>query len=419
MFFEISEKIKNLSSVALEKAKPVFSGINELTEYNQQKVLSAFIRNRVDETDFNTTTGYGYSDKGREKLDVLVADIFGTESAIIRAGALASGTHTLAVCLYGILRPNDTMLCVTGTPYDTLHSTIGLNGKNMGDGTLADFGINYAQVDLTVNDEIDYDAVEKCASDKSVRMVYIQRSRGYSLRHTISIAEIEKVCEIVHRVNKRAIVMVDNCYGEFVETREPTEVGVDVMVGSLIKNAGGGIAPTGAYIVGKKEVVELVSSRFIAPNIGLDVGSYAGSYTPFFQGCFLAPHTTLNALKGNILLGRVAEKLGFVSYPKFGEIPHDLVRTFELQTEDNLVDFCRMIQRLSPVDSSVVPYPWDMPGYDDKVIMAAGSFIQGSSIELSADGPIREPFLAYLQGGLTYEHLKIVSIKFAERYLSI
>ena len=407
MFFEISEKIKILSSVALEKAKPVFSGIDGLTEYNQQKVLSAFIRNRVDETDFNTTTGYGYSDKGREKLDVLVADIFGAESAIIRAGALASGTHTLAVCLYGILRPNDTMLCVTGTPYDTLHSTIGLNGKNAGDGTLADFGVNYAQVDLTDNDEIDYEKIEGQAADDKVRMVYIQRSRGYSLRHTISIDEIEKVCEIVHRVNKRAIVMVDNCYGEFTEKKEPTEVGADLIAGSLIKNAGGGIAPSGGYIAGRRDLVELCGYRLTTPGLGTELGATLGQNRNIFMGLFNSPHVVGEAMKTAVFAASLFTELGFKVTPEVDEIRHDIIQAICLENSENLIAFCQGLQKGAPVDSYVTPEPWDMPGYDSQVIMSAGAFTSGSSIELSADAPLREPFAVWMQGGLNFHSGKL------------
>jgi len=408
-----NEKVLSFVNEAEKECEEIFKKLEDICLFNQNKILMAFQNANLQLADIASSTGYGGEDRAKGKLAEIYADAFGAELGIV-SPLIASGTHALTVALFGILRPNDTMLSVTGKPYDTLLGVI----FGEGNGSLKDFNVNYEDVELVDND-FDFDLIKEKVINIKPKMIYIQRSRGYTSRESLSVDKIERLVKFVREFEKDAIIMVDNCYGEFVETREPTEVGVDVMVGSLIKNAGGGIAPTGAYIVGKKEVVELVSSRFIAPNIGLDVGSYAGSYTPFFQGCFLAPHTTLNALKGNILLGRVAEKLGFVSYPKFGEMPHDLVRTFELQTEENLVDFCRMIQRFSPVDSSVVPYPWDMPGYDDKVIMAAGSFIQGSSIELSADGPIREPFLAYLQGGLTYEHLKIVSIKFAERYLSI
>ena len=407
MFFEISDRVKDLSFVALKKAETVFGRIDEITEYNQQKVLSAFIRNRVDETDFNTSTGYGYGDKGREKLDVLTADIFGAESAIIRSGALASGTHTLAVCLYGILRPNDTMLCVTGAPYDTLHSTIGLGGKNMGDGTLADFGVTYAQVDLTEKDELDYDAIEECAKDKDVRMVYIQRSRGYSLRHTISIDEIKKVCEIVHRVNKRAIVMVDNCYGEFTEKLEPTEVGADLMAGSLIKNAGGGIASCGGYIAGRKDLVELCGYRLTTPGLGIEVGATLGQNRSLFMGLFNAPHVVGEALKTAVFAASIYTELGFKVTPTVEEIRHDIIQAICLETPENLVAFCQGLQKGAPVDSYVTPEPWDMPGYDNQVIMSAGAFTSGSSIELSADAPLREPFAVWMQGGLNFHSGKI------------
>lgn len=407
MFFELSERVKELSATALKKAETVFGRIDELTEYNQQKVLSAFIRNRIDETDFNTTTGYGYSDKGREKLDVLTADIFGAESAIIRSGALSSGTHTLAICLYGILRPNDTMLCVTGTPYDTLHSTIGLNGKNMGDGTLADFGVHYAQVDMTENDELDYDGIEKAASDKAVRMVYIQRSRGYSLRHTVSIAEIEKVCEIVHRVNKRAIVMVDNCYGEFTEKLEPTEVGADLMAGSLIKNAGGGIAPSGGYIAGRKDLVELCGYRLTTPGLGTELGATLGQNRNIFMGLFHAPHVVGEALKTAVFAASVYTELGFKVTPTVEEERHDIIQAICLENSENLIAFCQGLQKGAPVDSYVTPEPWDMPGYDSQVIMSAGAFTSGSSIELSADAPLREPYAVWMQGGLNFHSGKI------------
>lgn len=407
MFFEISDRVKEISATALKKAETVFGRIDELTEYNQQKVLSAFIRNRVDETDFNTSTGYGYGDKGREKLDVLTADIFGAESAIIRAGALASGTHTLAVCLYGILRPDDTMLCVSGTPYDTLHSTIGLGGKNMGDGTLADFGVHYAQVDLTENDELDYDAIEEASRDLSVRMVYIQRSRGYSLRHTISIAEIEKVCEIVHRVNKRAIVMVDNCYGEFTEKLEPTEVGADLMAGSLIKNAGGGIAACGGYIAGRKDLVELCGYRLTTPGLGTEVGATLGQNRSVFMGLFNSPHVVGEALKTAVFAASLYTELGFKVTPTVEEERHDIIQAICLENSENLVAFCQGLQKGAPVDSYVTPEPWDMPGYDNQVIMSAGAFTNGSSIELSADAPLREPFAVWMQGSLNFHSGKI------------
>lgn len=406
-FFDFDEKLLDISAKALEKAKPSFVKIDEITEYNQHKVLSAFIRNRVDETDFNTTTGYGYSDKGREKLDELTADIFGAESAIIRSGALASGTHTLAVCLYGILRPNDVMLCVSGTPYDTLHSTIGLNGKNAGQGTLADFGVNYSQVDMTENDELDYEAIEKCAADKAVRMVYIQRSRGYSLRHTISIEEIRKVCEIVHRVNNRAIVMVDNCYGEFTEKLEPTQVGADLIAGSLIKNAGGGMAASGGYIAGRKELVELCGYRLTTPGLGTELGATLGQNRSLYMGLFHAPHVVGEALKTAVFAASLFTQLGFKVTPVVDEERHDIIQAICLENSENLIAFCQGLQKGAPVDSYVTPEPWDMPGYDNQVIMSAGAFTSGSSIELSADAPLREPFAVWMQGGLNFHSGKI------------
>lgn len=406
-FFEISNRIEELSDKALERAAKALSKIDEITEYNQQKVLSAFIRNKVDETDFNTSTGYGYSDKGREKLDCLVADIFKADSAIIRAGALSSGTHTLAVALFGILRPGDEMLCVSGTPYDTIHPVIGLGGKNMGDGTLADFGVTYSQIDLTETEEFNYEAIEKAAADKKVRMVYIQRSRGYELRHSISVSEIEKVCEIVHRVNKRAIVMVDNCYGVFTEKKEPTEVGADLVAGSLIKNMGGGIARSGGYIAGRKDLVELVGYRLTCPGLGTELGATLGQNRNIFMGIFNSPHVVGEALKTAIFAASLFDLLGFNVTPRFDETRHDIIQAICLENPDNLIAFCQGLQKGAPIDSYVVPEPWDMPGYDSKVIMSAGAFISGSSIELSADAPLREPYAVWMQGALNFHSGKI------------
>lgn len=406
-FFEISNRIEELSEKALERAEGQFAKIDKITEYNQQKVLSAFIKNKVDETDFNTSTGYGYSDKGREKLDCLVADIFKADSAIIRAGALASGTHTLAVCLFGILRPGDTMLCVSGTPYDTIHSVIGMGGKNMGDGTLADFGVTYQQIDLTENDEFDYSGIEECAADKSVRMVYIQRSRGYELRHSISVDEIAKVCEIVHRVNKRAVVMVDNCYGVFTEMKEPTEVGADLVAGSLIKNMGGGIAPSGGYIAGRADLVKLIGYRLTTPGLGTELGATLGQNRNIFMGIFNSPHIVGEALKTAIFASALFEDLGFNVTPRFDETRHDIIEAICLENSDNLIAFCQGLQKGAPVDSYVVPEPWDMPGYDSKVIMSAGAFTGGSSIELSADAPLREPYAVWMQGSLNFHSGKL------------
>lgn len=405
-----NEKVLNFVIEAEKDCSEIFSKLEDICLYNQNKIIEAFQSVNLQLADIASSTGYGSDDRSRVKLSEIYAKAFGAETGIV-SPLITSGTHALTIALFGILRPDDIMFSITGKPYDTLLGVI----FGEGNGSLKDFKVKYEDVELKNND-FDFELIKEKVIKLKPKIIYLQRSRGYTSRDSLSVEKIEKVISFIRTFDKNAIIMVDNCYGEFVEKQEPTDVGADVMVGSLIKNAGGGIAPTGAYIVGKSNIIELISSRFIAPNIGLELGSYAGSYTPFFQGCFLAPHTTLNALKGNILLGRVAEKLGFSSFPKFGEMPHDLVRTFEMKNADNLIDFCRMIQRFSPVDSSVVPFPWDMPGYDDKIIMAAGAFVQGSSIELSADGPIREPYLVYLQGGLTYEHLKIVAIKFAEKY---
>lgn len=406
-FFEFTDTVKAASKKALAKTEKMFSQIEKIGEYNQQKVLSAFINNKVDETDFNTSTGYGYSDKGRDKLDELVADIFKTESAIIRAGALSCGTHTLGVCLYGILRPNDVMLCVSGTPYDTIQPVIGIGGKNAGEGTLADFGVIYRQVDMTESDELDYEKIEKEASDEAVRMVYIQRSRGYSLRHSISVDEIEKTCEIVHRVNKRAIVMVDNCYGVFTEEKEPTQIGADIVAGSLIKNLGGGISPMGGYIAGRKDLVDLCSYRLTVPGLGSEVGATLGVNRSLFMGIFNAPNVVKEALKTAAFTAALFEELGFEVTPRSNETRHDIIQAVCLENEQRLIAFCQGMQKGAPIDSFVVPEPWDMPGYDSKVIMSAGAFTSGSSIELSADAPLREPFAVWMQGGLNFASGKV------------
>lgn len=407
-FFEFTDKVKQAAAAAEKKAEKMFSQIESITEYNQQKVLSAFIKNKVDETDFGTTTGYGYNDRGREVLDKLLAEVFGCEDAIIRANTLTCGTHTLAVALYGILRPNDTLLCISGKPYDTIHSVIGIdNGKSVGNGTLADFGVNYSQVDLTDDDKFDYEKIEKRAADKSVRMVYIQRSRGYSLRHSISVDEIKSVCDIVHRVNKRAVVMVDNCYGEFTEKLEPTNVGADLIAGSLIKNAGGGIAPCGGYIAGRHDLVELCAYRMTTPGLGREVGATLGNNRDLYMGLFNAPHVTGEALKTAVFTAALFSELGFKVTPEYDEPRHDIIEAVCLENSDRLIAFCQGMQKGAPVDSYVSPEPWDMPGYDNKVIMSSGAFTAGSSIELSSDAPLREPYAVWTQGGLNFHSGKI------------
>lgn len=408
-FFDISERIKIASDAALEKAKSKFNEIDEITEYNQQKVLSAFIKNRVSETDFAGSTGYGYGDSGREKLDRIYADIFGAEDAIVRH-TFTCGTHTLAVALFGVLRPGDTMLCVTGTPYDTIHSVIGISGEGMG--SLKDFGVNYAQVDLGSNGRPDMEAIEK-ALEMNPKMVYIQRSRGYSLRPSLSVAEIGEISALVHS-KCNAVVMVDNCYGELVEKIEPTEVGADLMAGSLIKNAGGSIARTGGYIAGKKELVELCAYRATTPGLGKEVGCTLGENRNMFMGIFHAPHVVGESLKAAVFAAALFENLGFRVTPTSDESRHDIIQALCLENAERLVEFCRGIQSGAPVDSYVTPEPWDMPGYDSKVIMAAGAFILGSSIELSADAPLREPFAVWMQGGINFHSAKTAIILAAE-----
>ena len=397
---------------AEKECEKIFKKLEDIALINQKKVLDAFKNANMQLCDIASSTGYGNDDRSKGKLAEIYASAFGAETGIV-SPLITSGTHALTIALFGVLRPDDIMYSITGKPYDTLMGVIFGDGI----GSLKDFKVKYEDTELKNNDFDIPEILNKINTIKP-KIVYIQRSRGYTSRESLSIEKIENVIKEIRKIDKKVIIMVDNCYGEFVETREPTDVGADVIIGSLIKNAGGGIAPTGGYIVGKTDVVEQISSRFIAPGIGMENGSYAGSYTPFFQGCFSAPHVVLNAMKGSILFGRVAEKFGIESFPKFGEMPHDIVRTIQFGDADKLVEFCRIIQRLSPIDSNVVPFPWDMPGYDDKVIMASGSFVQGSSIELSADGPIRPPYIGYLQGGLTYEHLKIVCLEFAESYLN-
>ncbi|MBQ7121687.1 MAG: aminotransferase class V-fold PLP-dependent enzyme [Clostridia bacterium] len=408
-FFEFSDKIKAASDAALIKARAKFDEIDAIAEYNQQKVLSAFINNRVSETDFAGSTGYGYGDTGREKLDRIYADIFGAEDAIVRH-SFTCGTHTLAVALYGVLRPGDTMLCVTGTPYDTIHSVIGISGEGMG--SLKDFGVKYAQVDLDANGRPDMAAIEK-ALEMKPKMVYIQRSRGYSLRPSLSVGEIGEIASLVHS-KCDAVVMVDNCYGELVEKIEPTEVGADLMAGSLIKNAGGSIARTGGYIAGRAELVELCAYRATTPGLGKEVGCTLGENRNMFMGIFHAPHVVGESLKAAVFAAALFEEFGFKVTPSSSESRHDIIQALCLENADRLVEFCRGIQSGAPVDSYVTPEPWDMPGYDSKVIMAAGAFILGSSIELSADAPLREPFAVWMQGGINFHSAKVAIMLAAE-----
>lgn len=382
------------------KIKDKLKYIDEVAYFNQVKVLNAFKENRISLRHFNPTSGYGYGDEGRDTLGKLYAKAFGAESGIA-SPHLLSGTHALTVALFGLLRPNDTLLCISGMPYDTIRGVI--FGEN--NGSLKDFGVNFEYCSL--NDKGKFDCAEiKSKFNDRVKVVYVQRSRGYELRDAFSSAEIGEACGFIRSLGFKGCILVDNCYGEFVEKQEPTETGSDIIVGSLIKNAGGGLAVTGGYICGKAEYIELIGKRLTAPSIGLEVGSYAGGYQYFYQGLFMAPHTVAQALKTSLLIGCAMDRLGYKNYPSPDKIPYDITRAIEFDSADKMIDFIREVQYSSPVDGFVTCEPWDMPGYDEKIIMAAGTFVSGASIELSADGPVKPPYIAYFQGGLTYEHGK-------------
>ncbi len=401
-FFKISDRIENTADKAMLLCKEQFDYIEDVTEYNQLKVQKAFIDNGISESHFISSTGYGYGDRGRETLDKVWAEVFGAEDALVRHN-FTCGTHTLATALFGVLRPGDKMLCVTGTPYDTIHGVIGISGEGMG--SLKDFGVEYNEVPLK-DEKVDFDAIEK-AVDDTTTMVYIQRSRGYELRASLSVDEIGRVCSIVKKKNPNVIVMVDNCYGEFVEKKEPVQVGADLIAGSLIKNAGGGIATTGGYIAGRHDLVEKCAYRLTTPGLGKEVGATLGMNRELYMGLFFAPHTVGEALKSAVFISALFESFGYKVTPKYNEIRHDIVQCLGLENAESLVAFCQGIQSGSPIDSFVLPEPWDMPGYDSKVVMAAGAFTLGSSIELSADAPIREPYYAWIQGGLNFHSAKI------------
>ncbi len=403
---EIIEKAENI-------AEPLFKIIDgDIALYNQKKVLNAFRENRVATRHFTSTTGYGYDDIGRDTLCKVFATAFGAESAIVSPN-LVSGTHALTVALFGLLRPNDTLLCITGAPYDTLREVIG--GDNIG--SLKDYGVKYDEISLK-DYFIDYDGVANYLESNSPKVIMITRSRGYEWRDALSIDEIEKIIQFIRNYNENAVIMVDNCYGEFIDKREPTQVGADIAVGSLIKNAGGGIAPTGGYIVGKKQWIDQVGYRLTAPSIGMEVGSYNSSYMPFYEGLFLAPVTVANAVKGTVLACVALNLMGFEVKPNPMTLPKDVICSIKFNTAEELITFIQGVQYSSPIDSYVTPEPWEMPGYDHEVIMAAGTFVQGASIELSADAPIKVPYIAYLQGGLTYQHFKIALTECIERILN-
>ncbi len=413
---EISAEILELSERATAEIAPIFAQIDRISEINTAKVLSAFHKHRVSETFFAGTTGYGYNDKGRDMLDLIYADIFKTEAALVRIG-FVNGTHAITAALFSALRPGDTLLSATGLPYDTLQASIGISGDYPG--SLKYYGINYAQVDFAADGKPDYAALEKAAADKSVKAVAIQRSRGYSERDALSVAEIGKLCEIVHRVNPEASVIVDNCYGEFVEEIEPTEVGADLIAGSLIKNPGGGLAPTGGYIAGKARLVEAAAMRLTSPGIGGECGSTLGNNRMLYQGIFMAPHTVAQALKTAVFCAALMRLMGYDSHPAPDAKRSDIIQMIRFGEPELLKRFCLGIQQGAPVDAFLTPEPWDMPGYDCQVIMAAGAFVQGASIELSADAPMREPYCAFLQGGLTFESGKLGVMKAAELIRSL
>lgn len=402
-FFNINKELEVLGSRAQKMASERFREIDEIAQYNSEKVLSAFIKNGVSESHFTATTGYGYGDRGREVLDEVLAQIFGCEDALIRYNFM-SGTHAIATALFGVLRPGDEMVSLTGLPYDTLHGVIGLSGEP-GCGSLKDFGIKYRQLDLTAEGKVDFNAIPVAV--KGAKVAYIQRSRGYSLRDSLFVSDIEKIVKKVKEGNPNALIVVDNCYGEFVERTEPTQVGADLIIGSLIKNPGGGIAPTGGYIAGRHDLVELCAQRLTAPGVGKEIGCTLGNNRSLFMGLFFAPTVVASALKTATFASALFELLKYEVTPRYCDSRADIIQAIKLKEPNALIAFCEGVQKGAPVDSYVTPVPWDMPGYDSQVIMAAGAFHNGASIELSADAPLREPFAVWLQGGLTFETGKV------------
>ena len=398
-FINFPPKLIKLEEQAMALSKETFQRVSDTTLYNVEKVLSAFRKHRVSETLFAPSTGYGYGDRGREVMEEMFADIVGAEDALIRHNFM-SGTHTLTVALFGILRPGDKMLCLTGRPYDTLIGVLGVDERT--DGSLADFGVEYHEVALK-DGRPDTETIIKALSDTHYKVAYIQRSRGYSLRPSLTVDEIEKLCKTVKSISPDTIVMVDNCYGEFVEKREPTECGADLMAGSLIKNPGGGIAPTGGYIAGRSDLIKSCAYRLTAPGVGREIGATLGLNRSLYMGLFHAPHVVGEALKTAIFAASLFELLGYRVTPAPSENRADIIEAVCLEKEERLIAFCEGMQKGAPIDSFVCPEPWDMPGYDSKVIMAAGAFTNGASIELSADAPLREPFAVWMQGALNFD----------------
>lgn len=400
--FGIQDEVLQFVRKIENKVNNEFKKIDEITEYNQLKILNAMQKNRLSDVHFAATTGYGYNDLGRDTLEQVYADVFHAESGLVRP-QLISGTHALTVALAGNLRPGDELLSPVGKPYDTLEGVIGIRPER---GSLAEYGITYRQVDLLPGDKFDYDGIKNAINEKT-KLVTIQRSKGYAWRKSFTVEEIGELISFIKSVKKDVICMVDNCYGEFVQTIEPSDVGADLVVGSLIKNPGGGLAPIGGYIVGKEEYVDNAAFRLTAPGLGKEVGATLGVTPSFFQGLFMSPQVVNGSIKGAIFASKMFEELGFDVLPKSNEERADIVQCIKLNSPENVIAFCQGIQKGAPVDSYVVPEPWDMPGYDCPVIMAAGAFVQGSSIELSADAPIKPPYNVYMQGGLSWHHAKI------------
>lgn len=398
----ISKKVLEFGKQAELKLKERFEAIDRTAEYNQLKVIGAMQKNRVSEGCFHYASGYGYDDQGRDTLEKVYADVFHTEAALVRP-QIACGTHALALALGANLRPGDELLSPAGKPYDTLEEVIGIRPSA---GSLAEYGITYRQVDLKPDGSFDYENIEKAIHEKT-KLITIQRSKGYQTRPSFSVAQIGELIAFVKKIKQDVICMVDNCYGEFVETIEPSDVGADMVVGSLIKNPGGGLAPIGGYVAGRKDLIENCGYRLTSPGLGREVGASLGVMQSFYQGLFLAPTVVASALKGAILAANLYESLGFPVVPDGSESRHDIIQAVELGTPEGVIAFCQGIQAAAPVDSYVTPEPWAMPGYDNDVIMAAGAFVQGSSIELSADGPIKPPYAVYFQGGLTWPHAKL------------
>ncbi|WP_300410524.1 methionine gamma-lyase family protein [Lagierella sp.] len=414
--FKIDDKIYDFVQTIEEELSPKFNKLKEIEEYNLLKVIKAMQDCKLSSSDFNWTTGYGYGDAGRDKVEEIFKEVFHTEDALVRPN-IASGTHALALALQGILLPGDRLLSINGDPYDTLKQVIGLEGDNIG--SLIELGIHYDKVELLKDGKIDLDKVIKKIKNDPPRLVMIQRSTGYSLRDALSLEQIKEAIETIKSVNPNILIMIDNCYGEFTQKVEPSDFGADLTVGSLIKNPGGGLALSGGYIVGLKSLIDRIAIRLTAPGLGKDTGLTFGTTRTTLQGLYFAPKVTMEALKGALLFALAFEKLGFKTFPQSSKDRFDIIEAIEFQDEEFVIEFCRSIQKSSAVDSFVTPYPWDMPGYTDKVIMASGSFIDGSSIEISADGPLREPYVAYYQGGLNYFQCKLALMQVLMSFLKM